>query len=327
MVFTMSDSILRHHVLPKNGGVVAAAASLAMEEAGRQLGYSVSSNTRTNDLPLYDASDIPDRLKGNPFIRSYYRCGYTTKQCLRSVLALHNETANIWTHLLGFIVALSLSIHALMHLGLARAQDYCVFVIFEIASLVMLGGSSAYHTLAAHHSEHVHNCALALDYFGITFMIVGSFYPPVFYLFACMPVVRLAYLTAVTLLGVLGLAGPFFSFFNTSSFYWPRLILYASLTSLGFLPTVHMYYGLPTNELTLPVYKGMFLMLLIYFVGMVIYIFKAPERWFPGQFDLWLHSHQLWHFFVLAAAVVHFFTCMAAFQLWRVTGTAGGECV
>ncbi|EPY40066.1 hypothetical protein AGDE_03862 [Angomonas deanei] len=67
-------------------------------------------------------------------------------------------------------------------------------------------------------------------------------------------------------------------------------------------------------------------MLLIYFVGMVIYIFKVPERWFPGRFDLVLGSHQLWHFFVLAAAVTHYFTCIGAFQLWRVTGDAGGDC-
>ena len=37
-----------------------------------------------------------------------YRSGQSWPQCLRSVLTLHNETLNIWTHLLGFFFFLSL---------------------------------------------------------------------------------------------------------------------------------------------------------------------------------------------------------------------------
>ena len=29
--------------------------------------------------------------------------------------------------------------------------------------------------------------------------------------------------------------------------------------------------------------------------GAIIYANRVPERWFPGKFDLWLHSHQLFH--------------------------------
>ncbi|CAD2213151.1 adiponectin receptor [Angomonas deanei] len=190
----------------------------------------------------------------------------------------------------------------------------------------MLGGSSVYHTLAAHHCERVHNFALSLDYFGITCMIIGSFYPPVFYMFSCMKLVRFLYLSAVTVLGAIGLIGPFFSFFNDPKFFWMRISLHVALTSIGVLPAVHIMFGFPANRNTQPLYQGLLLMLLIYFVGMVIYIFKVPERWFPGRFDLVLGSHQLWHFFVLAAAVTHYFTCIGAFQLWRVTGDAGGDC-
>jgi adiponectin receptor len=299
-----------------------------IEKAQRHLSFNSAPSpaTRNPELPLYDVSSIPEWLKGNPFILSYYRAGYTTKQCFKSIFAMHNETLNIWTHLIGFLIILALSAHILVNLELHRTRDYLVFSVFQLGSMVMLGGSSVYHTLSAHRCEEVHNVALALDYFGITAMIVGSFYPPVFYLFSCSNVVRAAYLVAITLLGILGLMGPFFTFFNTQMFYWPRMILYSSLTSVGILPTIHMFVGLPTNEQTVPLYKGMFLMLVTYCVGMVIYIFKIPERWYPGHFDLLLHSHQLWHFFVLGAAVVHYFTCIGAFQMWRVTGGFSGEC-
>ncbi|CAD2213152.1 Haemolysin-III related, putative [Angomonas deanei] len=170
-----------------------------------------SPNTRCADLPLYDEPHISPWLKGNDYIRSYYRCGYTTKQCLKSIFAVHNETGNIWTHVIGVLVVLALGFHVLVQLQLPRSSDYGVFLLFELASLIMLGGSSVYHTLAAHHCEQVHNAALAIDYFGITAMIIGSFYPPVFYMFSCEKGIRLFYLTTVTLLGTLGIAGPFFS--------------------------------------------------------------------------------------------------------------------
>lgn len=336
----MSDTLagyearVRCRALVKNKAAVSTtktveeAANKLFETAQRHLGFlpSPSPTTRRPDLPLYDVGTIPEWLKGNPFILSYYRAGYTTKQCLKSIFSLHNDTLNIWTHLVGFLIVGVLSLHILLNLGLHRTRDYFVFSVFQLGSMTMLGGSSVYHTLSAHRCEQVHNLALSIDYFGITAMIVGSFYPPVFYLFSCSAVVRAAYLIAVTLLGILGLMGPFFSFFNTQRFYWPRMVLYSSLTSIGILPTVHMFFGLPTNEQTLPLYRGMFLILIVYCVGMLIYIFKIPERWYPGRFDVWLHSHQLWHFFVLSAAVVHHFTCIGAFQMWHVTGGVGGEC-
>ncbi|EPY30916.1 adiponectin receptor [Strigomonas culicis] len=241
----------------------------------------VSVNTFNPALPLYDEEYIPEHMKGNSFIRSYYRCHYTTWQCLRSIFAVHNETGNIWTHLIGFIIVFLLSCHVLLQLGLYRTRDYCLFLLYELASLVMLGGSSMYHTFAAHKSESVYSIALALDYFGITFMIIGSFYASVFYLFSCMPVVRFVYLTTVTLLGFLGLLGPFFPFFNTIEFYWPRLILHASLTGLGILPAVHAFYGLPSNPITQPVYGGLFLTLLMYAIGMFIFIFQGAGEVVP----------------------------------------------
>lgn len=319
-------SVLASKAATESAAKSIGAASKLIEQAKSRFAQTPSIRTRCPDLPLYDLSGIPEWLKGNPFILSYYRCGYSTQQCLKSVFAIHNDTCNIWIHLIGLCIVLVLSVHVLLDLGLHRTQDYLVFSVFQLGSLIMLGGSCVYHTLSAHRCEQIHNIALAIDYFGITSMIVGSFYPPVFYLFSCTQVVRAAYLTSVTLLGILGLVGPFFSFFNTQNFYWPRMILYSSLTSIGILPTIHMFFGLPSNELTTPLYSGMFLMLCLYLVGMLIYIFQIPERWFPGQFDLWLHSHQLWHLFVLGAAVVHYFTCIGAFQMWRLTKGASGEC-
>ena len=43
-----------------------------------------------------------------------------------------------------------------------------------------------------------------------------------------------------------------------------------------------------------------------YIAGTIIYIIKTPERLNPGFFDLWLNSHQLFHVFVIGAALQYF---------------------
>lgn len=45
---------------------------------------------------------------------------------------------------------------------------------------------------------------------------------------------------------------------------------------------------------------------LFYLIGAAIYAFRFPERFCPGRCDLFCHSHQLFHIFVIIAAFVHF---------------------
>ncbi|WOK99840.1 heptahelical transmembrane protein ADIPOR1-like [Canna indica] len=53
--------------------------------------------------------ELPEYMKENQFIRNYYRAEWPIKNALLSLFSWHNETLNIWTHLLGFIVFLGLS--------------------------------------------------------------------------------------------------------------------------------------------------------------------------------------------------------------------------
>jgi adiponectin receptor len=46
---------------------------------------------------------------------------------------------------------------------------------------------------------------------------------------------------------------------------------------------------------------GLINMFACYGLGFFFFISRVPERFFPGKFDVWLHSHQLWHLCVLGA--------------------------
>ncbi|TVU48051.1 hypothetical protein EJB05_07673 [Eragrostis curvula] len=62
------------------------------------------------ELVSYDA--LPEFLKHNEFVVDYYRSEWPIKEALLSAFSIHNETINVWTHLIGFFVFLALTVCA-----------------------------------------------------------------------------------------------------------------------------------------------------------------------------------------------------------------------
>jgi channel protein (hemolysin III family) len=44
----------------------------------------------------------------------------------------------------------------------------------------------------------------------------------------------------------------------------------------------------------------------IYIIGAGIYVARVPERCKPGKFNVFGHSHQLFHFCVVTACIIHY---------------------
>ena len=60
------------------------------------------------DRKLYKRTEVQSYQRFNPFILSGYRGELSLLSCIKSVFLFHNETFNIWTHLLGTCVFLGL---------------------------------------------------------------------------------------------------------------------------------------------------------------------------------------------------------------------------
>ncbi|XP_021745312.1 heptahelical transmembrane protein 4-like isoform X1 [Chenopodium quinoa] len=60
---------------------------------------------------LIDYHNLPAYLRDNEYILGHYRCEWPLKELLLSIFAIHNETLNVWTHLIGFFLFLSLTIY------------------------------------------------------------------------------------------------------------------------------------------------------------------------------------------------------------------------
>ncbi|KAF8410243.1 hypothetical protein HHK36_002767 [Tetracentron sinense] len=60
---------------------------------------------------LVEYHSLPAFLRDNEFILGHYRSEWPLKQVFLSIFTLHNETLNVWTHLIGFFLFLSLTIY------------------------------------------------------------------------------------------------------------------------------------------------------------------------------------------------------------------------
>ena len=147
-------------------------------------------------------NDLPKWMQDNHYIHTGYRApsnSYTTSA--RSIGHIHNETVNIWTHLLGALLAVTtaafLYISIRPRYEMATREDVLVFSCFFGGAVVCLGMSATYHTIS-NHSEAVAKFGNRLDYIGIVVLIWGSFVPSIYYGFSAEPGLVRLYWTMVS---------------------------------------------------------------------------------------------------------------------------------
>ncbi|XWS72983.1 hypothetical protein CRYUN_Cryun02cG0086700 [Craigia yunnanensis] len=75
---------------------------------------------------LVSYKELPEYMKDNEFILNYYRANWSLKEALFSMFRWHNETLNVWTHLLGFVLFLGLSMANLMEVP--QVSDLITFL-------------------------------------------------------------------------------------------------------------------------------------------------------------------------------------------------------
>ncbi|GJN78652.1 tubulin beta chain [Purpureocillium lilacinum] len=142
--------------------------------------------------------DLPVWRRDNGFIQSGYRQNSPSYlHSLGSLFYLHNQSVNIWTHLVGAITTVAGSIYLYYVIypryENATLSDVLVFSCFLSGAVLCLGMSATFHVVLDH-SREAAQWGNKLDYTGIVALIVGSHVPPLYYGFYCKPVLLKAYL-------------------------------------------------------------------------------------------------------------------------------------
>lgn len=161
---------------------------------------NIESRASNSLLILWD--DLPAWRRDNAYILSGYRQSKSSYlHSFRSLFYLHNESVNIWSHLLGAIVFLcgAAYVDRVVRPRYASAtnNDVLVFICFFGGAVSCLGMSATFHTLIDH-SAIVAKWGNKLDYTGIVSLIVGSYVPALYYGFFCLPNLMTIYLYCVS---------------------------------------------------------------------------------------------------------------------------------
>ena len=92
-----------------------------------------------SDVRLLKVTEVDDFYRSNPFILTGYRDRTTFLGCLKSVLLLHNETINIWSHFIGFLFFVGIFLRDILFLIPAKESgvDVASTDFFVLCSLII----------------------------------------------------------------------------------------------------------------------------------------------------------------------------------------------
>jgi adiponectin receptor len=130
--------------------------------------------------PLYSYDEIMPYMRGNPYITHGYRKNYSWRETMRSLFTWHNETANIWSHGLAWLLFCFFTVQSVWDLLVAEAHadltHQVTVVVYCTGAMALLACSTTFHWMGCV-SDEVYKLTAKLDYTGIAVLILVSFFP------------------------------------------------------------------------------------------------------------------------------------------------------
>ncbi len=245
---------------------------------------------------------VPDHFREMFILSGYRQPNSSLSQCLRSALSLNNETFNFWTHMLPglYLIALSVYLCWSEFEGVNEPYPYVYPMITYLITLCIMPTISAVAHLFNTMSDRARHICFFLDYSALSLYSLGA---AIAYNAYSMPTdfmgttfaklfVPIAIFNAVASMTVSSLtrfmkSSPLRKFMRISSYAIPYLF--------DMIPVI--YRGLFGSEedwgeggLILHLRQMIFAALSAF-----LYCSHMPERLSPGTFDLFGHSHQIFH--------------------------------
>lgn len=302
--------------------------------------YGSSSATETEQTPLttevidikykrklVSYHELPEWQKDNDYIiHGYVRETNSFKHCFHSLFYLHNETVNIFTHLLpgaifpllcvlciplifandNYVVSLPTFLAKIPEFPNTDESDRYIFALFFAGFIGCLSCSGIYHTIKAH-SSNVSCVGSQLDYAGILLLIGTSLVGIVHYALVDTPRIKNVFISLISVVGLASLVLTWNPNFKTPAWRPIRTSVFVLFSFTGLIP---ICYGLWVHDFAIVArragLKYVGLEGLSYLSGAALYAGRFPERVSPGKFDFFGHSHQIFHILVVAGAYWHF---------------------
>jgi adiponectin receptor len=267
-----------------------------------------SALAKAKERGLITYHDLPSPWRVNEHILKGYRFHERKIDCVRSALTLSNEFFNIWSHIIGLVIVLSIAFYfypASSHFSLSSKSDTFISSMFFFAAAKCLVCSTMWHTFNSIAEQTLMERFACVDYTGISLLVAASIMTTEYTAFYCEPASRWFWICITLALGIGGTILPWYPIFNRADMSWARVLFFVSLSATGFLPIIQIVLARGAHwafYFYTPITKS----LLVYLGGAILYAGKVPERWFPGMFDYVGGSHNIWHVAVLGGILFHY---------------------
>ena len=249
-------------------------------------------------------------LTGHPMPTHSYRKSFRLWRCL------HMETMNIWTHFLGSAAFAATGLFLYQRLSDLRPTvgDVLAFGASISSAAICFGLSATFHTLRSH-SYHVHHFWGKMDILGICVLALGGGVSATYYAGASSSTLQKAYwalslcsssAAAVTLFETGGggskmrsLRGGVFSLLALSA----MLPVFQGVLSYGWQEACYRFgaHWFLAEAMSL-------------LIGVGAFVVRLPERFSPGTFDIWGHSHQIFHICAVVGTACHILALVTGFH-------------
>ena len=311
-------------------GIKVARPASSRIKSGNDRKHSESVSTNYKYWPSLGGKDtIPKWLQDNEFILTGHPMPtYSYQKSLRLWRCLHMEFMNIWTHLLAssaFLVTGGVMYYEIYQ-SPASAGDLLAFAAFIFSAAICFGLSAAFHTLRSH-SYRVHHFWGKMDILGICILALGAGVSATYYTTLQQSNLRTAYWG----LSVCSSTAAAFTLYETggggSKMRSMRGGVFSLLALSAMLPIFHgvAVRGWQTACLHFGAHwfmvEGVFLLL-----GVGTFIGRYPERLCPGLFDIWGHSHQIFHTCAALGTVFHLLALIAGYR-YRHSADGHGQSI
>ena len=158
-----------------------------------------------------------------------------------------------------------------------------------------------------------------MDYGGISILIMGSSYPPIFYCFTCKEVfwIRNFFLALITTTSTASFIATLHPVMNSPQLRSCRANIFIFLGLSAGLPFMFLHFAPKHLQPYINPHFDSFPWAFggaVYIGGAIIYACRIPEKHYPLTFDYCGQSHNIFHVAVLLGCAIHLDAAMKLFM-------------
>ncbi len=261
------------------------------------------------NMPFYPwtANDVPAIFIEPFIIRGYRAVHQPWSYYWKSLFHKHNETINVWSHLIGILYMIYLIYYYNQRLNFLENSHSWPFAVSIGTAIIMFISSAAAHLLHSK-SESIHLTCFAIDYVGVSLHGFGSGFLHIYY---SAPQwyynkIEYEYMFILLLLGILACFSNCFAQYYFSRPYPPlkRICQFLPCGILWIYSIIPLIVSMISSNFLFDAISLCHLgQIFLFVIGAMLFGFDLPQRFWPGAVDFIGQGHHLFHLCIYLVTV------------------------